>query len=145
MGSFLDQIEPLKQAAVAEMKAAADLPALERLYGAPDGPDYFCPAMLEEGIFYGVREGGELAAAAGTHIVSRMEGVAAIGNVYTRSARRGKGLGMRVTSAVIGALSAVPTVVLNVREANAGAIRIYERLGFARHCAFLEGRLIRRD
>ena len=33
MSSFLEEIEPLKQAALAELRAAADIPALERTKG----------------------------------------------------------------------------------------------------------------
>jgi predicted GNAT family acetyltransferase len=33
--------------------------------------------------------------------------------------------------------------VLNVNQRNAAAIRIYERLGFERHCPFLEGSAVR--
>src|SRR5205085_664973 len=74
----------------------ADLPAVRRLYadGAPAGeePDSFAPSMLETGVFFGWREDAELAAVAGTHLVVPAEGVAAIGNVYTRRDRRGRGL-----------------------------------------------------
>jgi phenylalanyl-tRNA synthetase alpha chain len=38
MAGFLDQIEPLKQAALAELKAAPDLPALDHAKGAWVGP-----------------------------------------------------------------------------------------------------------
>ena len=34
MAGFLDEIEPLKQSALAELKAAADLAALEQAKGA---------------------------------------------------------------------------------------------------------------
>jgi len=52
-----------------------DLPRLERLYadGVPTGeaPDFFQPSLLEGGVYFGAPEdGGELAAAAGTHLVA---------------------------------------------------------------------------
>ncbi len=75
---------------------------------------------------------------AGTHLVSRDEGAAAIGNVYTRRDRRGRGLSKRVTSAVLDALEGIGTIGLNVRADNPAAIRVYESLGFARHCPFIE-------
>jgi ribosomal protein S18 acetylase RimI-like enzyme len=89
-------------------------------------------------VFHGVRDGDALLAAAGTHLLSREEGVASIGNVYTRRDRRGLGLGRRVVSAVLGDLSGLETIGLNVRADNAAAIHLYESLGFRRHCEFFE-------
>jgi ribosomal protein S18 acetylase RimI-like enzyme len=121
---------------------AADVAPLERLYadGEPTGesPDFFYGSMVTDGVFFGVFEAGELVAAAGTHLVSRDEGAAAIGNVYTRRDRRGKGLGRVVTSAVLRELNGLETIGLNVRAANSSAIRLYESLGFSKHCDFYE-------
>ena len=125
----------------------ADLPALQQLYadGAPTGeaPDFFSPYMLDQGAFFGAREGSALVVAAGTHLVAPGEGVAAVGNVYTRRDRRGRGLATRVTSAVVEELlrltPRLSTIALNVGQGNLAAIRVYERLGFTRYCAFYEG------
>src|SRR5258706_15624776 len=82
----------------------ADYPALLRLHGdgaaADEAPYFFAPYMVEQGVFYGLYEGTELVAAAGTHIVVPAEGVGAVGNVYTRRDRRGQGLARQVTGAV---------------------------------------------
>jgi len=96
---------------------------------------------VEQGIFRGVWEGDALVAVAGTHLVAPSLGVCAIGNVYTRHDRRGRGLSARVTSAAVSDafLRNLPTVVLNVDQRNAAAIRVYERLGFRRYCDFAEG------
>lgn len=123
----------------------ADVPAIERLYatGEPSGesPDFFYPSMVERGVFFGLRDGNNVVAVAGTHLVSIEESVGTIGNVYTHPARRGHGLAARVTSAVTSELlrTGVRTVGLNVAQGNAVALRLYERLGFARYCAFCEG------
>lgn len=130
--------------------AAADLPVLEKLYadGAAHGesPHFFLPSMVTEGAFFGLEEGGELVSAAGTHIVSAAESVAAIGNVYTRRDRRGRGLAAKTTSAVVDELRrlGIPVIILNVAQANAPAVRVYERLGFVRHCEYHEGLVVRR-
>jgi ribosomal protein S18 acetylase RimI-like enzyme len=121
---------------------AADVAALERLYadGAATGesPDFFYPSMVSDGVFRGIYEGDALVAVAGTHLVSREEGAAAIGNVYTRRDRRGRGLSRAVTTAVLQELAGIETIGLNVRAGNDAAIRVYESLGFARHCEFHE-------
>src|SRR6478735_4993597 len=45
---LLDEIEPLKQAALAELKAAADLPALEQAKGAWIGPNGKFTALMKQ-------------------------------------------------------------------------------------------------
>jgi GNAT superfamily N-acetyltransferase len=123
----------------------ADLDTLQALYadGAPTGesPDFFAPTMVRDGVYYGVREGKELVAAAGTHVLVPEEGVCGIGNIYTRRDRRRRGLAACVTGAVVADVLGrrVPTVALNVWENNAVARRVYERLGFRHYCDFYEG------
>ena len=82
----------------------ADVDAIRELYAdgdaAGEAPDFFAPSMLDAGLFFGVREAGTLVAAAGPHIVAPDMGICAIGNVYTRRDRRGRGHGQRVTAAV---------------------------------------------
>ncbi len=103
-----------------------------------ESPDFFYGSMVADGVFFGVFDDHQLIAAAGTHLVARDEGAAAIGNVYVRRDRRGAGLGRIVTAAVVNELRDVDTIGLNVRADNAAAIRIYESLGFVRHCDFRE-------
>jgi RimJ/RimL family protein N-acetyltransferase len=123
----------------------SDLPALRELYadGEPAGeaPDFFDPAMLDDGAYFGVREGDRLIAAAGTHLVTPEESIAAAGNVYTRRDRRGRGLATFCTGAVTAEVlrRGVRTIVLSVNRENPAAARVYERLGFARYCTFREG------
>lgn len=120
----------------------ADVQALQLLYadgeGSGESPDFFYPAMVTRGAFFGVYEYRDLVAAAGTHLVSRDEGAAALGNIYTRRDRRGRGLARIVTNAVIDNLRDIDTIGLNVRADNAAAIRLYESLGFVRYCQFYE-------
>ena len=126
-----------------EVNTAADhVAALRALYrdGEPAGelPDFFFDSMVTDGVFYGVFEHEALVAVAGTHLVSRDEGIAAIGNVYTRRDRRGLGYSRLAMSAVLNAIRDLETVGLNVRDGNAAAIRVYESLGFATHGDFRE-------
>ena len=79
-----------------------------------------------------------LTAVAGTHLVSREEAAAALGNIYTRRDRRNRGLGRMVTSAVLHELRDVETIGLNVRADNAAALAVYASLGFVPHRPFYE-------
>jgi GNAT superfamily N-acetyltransferase len=122
-----------------------DLGTVQALFADGDAagetPDFFFPSMLSGGLFFGIREGDALVAAAGTHLIVPSEGVAAVGNVYTRRDRRGRGLAAQVTSAVTRELQrmGLRTIGLNVSQTNAPAIRVYERLGYERYCGFCEG------
>ena len=109
--------------------------------GQPDLPDAYDPSQLESGCFFGVWEGSQLAAMAGTHVVSSQARVAAIGNVYTRRDRRGRGLARRTTGAVAAELLrlGIETIVLNVAMDNAPALSVYRALGFMPFCGYYEG------
>jgi ribosomal protein S18 acetylase RimI-like enzyme len=116
------------------------LSALQELY-ILGGGDAFTEAQLAQGVFYGITYSGKLVAAAGTHLVSRTYGVAAVGNVFTHPEYRNRGYGAQVTSAVVSELKrlGIGDIVLNVAQENLIAIGLYERLGFRRTCAFFEG------
>ncbi len=128
----------------------ADLPRLLALYadGEPAGeaPDFFIPEMLRQGTYFGIEEGHQLVAAAGTHVIAPVANVGAVGNIYTRRDRRGQGFASRLTAAVTAELLArnLATIVLNVRKDNAPAIRVYERAGYRYYCDFHEGLAHRR-
>lgn len=126
---------------VAHRLTGTHLPALERLYDAPDGPDFFHASMLEQGVFFGAWQDDQLVAVAGTHILNAEESAAAIGNVYTHPAHRGRGHAARLTAAVAGELRrlGIETIALSVAAHNRAAIAIYTRLGFQPNCAFYEG------
>ncbi len=152
--------------------STADELRLQSLYqhGGEFAPDAFTSSQLRDGFFFGIEDRrGHLAAAGGTHIAYRRkstsslsphetrchnadsvdcilsQGVAAIGNIYTRPDRRGRGLGTAVTARITHALQAdgYNFIVLNVSMQNLVAQSIYEKLGFVRHCHFIEGRASR--
>jgi predicted GNAT family acetyltransferase len=138
--SFRPVVSP-EVRAIGEQHLAAVMMLFDEGHRRGDGPAFFHAAMLRQNTFRGIWEGDELVAIAGTHLYSASEGVCAIGNIYTRSDRRGRGLAARVTSAVVtGALAdGIPTIVLNVGRDNLAAQRVYERLGFQHYCEFVEG------
>lgn len=135
-----DDVQP-----VGEPELRAVLALYEDGHRRGDGPTFFHPAMLAQDTFRGIWEDGALVAIAGTHLYSPDLGICAIGNVYTRSDRRERGLAARVTSAVAAhaVRQRIRTIALNVGHDNPGAERVYARLGFAPYCDFLEGEACR--
>ena len=106
---------------------------------------YFTTQRLEREIYFGVYSGRSLVSAAGTHVRSTGLAIAAVGNVLTRLAYRGRGLATTCTSAVTeAALEQHRDVVLNVRHDNGPAVAVYTRLGYRTHAPFLEGPAVRR-
>lgn len=118
----------------------ADLDDARALY-AEEPPSFFLPAQLGDGVYFGVRDRGDLVSIAGTHVVSAAGRVGALGNVHTRSDRRREGLAAEVASAVTGELvrRGISTIVLNIVETNEAARRVYERIGFREYCVYYEG------
>lgn len=106
---------------------------------------YFTTQRLEREIYFGVYSGRSLVSAAGTHVRSTGLAIAAVGNVLTRLAYRGRGLATTCTSAVTeAALEQHVDVVLNVRHDNGPAVAVYTRLGYRTHSPFIEGPAVRR-
>jgi ribosomal protein S18 acetylase RimI-like enzyme len=117
-----------------------DLEPVKRLYGLWTD-SHQLPGQLSNGVYYGVYEGRDLIAVAGTHCLSPAFGVAAIGNVLTHSNHRNRGLASATTTAVAEELFRLgcDEIVLNVRHGNEIAYRTYATLGFRDHCTFVEG------
>ena len=117
---------------------------LNRLYQL--GFASWLPAStIVDGVYYGLRVNGQLvAAAAGTHVISRTARLAVVGNVLTHVDFRGRGFATAVTGAVTAELlRTCDQVVLNVRADNPPALNAYRRLGYAEHVRF-EERLVHR-
>ncbi len=127
----------------------ADGERLQKLYsyGGEFTPDFFDPYQLQNGVYFGIMgkddmgEDNTLLASGGTHILERQEGVAAIGNIYTRPDQRGKGYASAVFQAIVATLIAekFTNIFLNVNQRNITARKLYERYGFTVYCPFLEG------
>jgi len=115
-----------------------DIVDLNRLYGL--GFAGWLPAdSIANGVYYGVRSGGRLVAAAGTHVISRDARMAAVGNVMTHHEFRGRGYAKATTSAVTQELlRSCDDVVLNVRSDNPPALAAYRAIGYAEHNRFEE-------
>jgi ribosomal protein S18 acetylase RimI-like enzyme len=122
---------------------ALDSGALNRLYQVGFA-SWLPAAAVANGIYYGMRVGGKLVAAAGTHVISPTARLGVVGNVLTHADHRGRGYATAVTGAVTAELlRACDQVVLNVRSDNPPAMAAYRRLGYVEHVRF-EERLIHR-
>jgi len=117
---------------------------LNRLYQL--GFASWLPASaIADGLYYGIRVGGRLVSAAGTHVISASARLAVVGNVMTHTDHRGRGYATAVTGAVTAELLRFcDQVVLNVRADNPPALAAYRRLGYQAHVNF-EERLIHRS
>jgi ribosomal protein S18 acetylase RimI-like enzyme len=116
---------------------------LNRLYQLGFGA-WLPPSAIAEGVYFGIRVGGRLVAAAGTHVISQEARLAVVGNVLTHVDYRGRGYAKAVTGAVTAELLRYcDQVVLNVRSDNPPAIQAYRRLGYREHVRF-EERLVHR-
>lgn len=123
-----------------ERLTSADIPDINRLYGAYSGTGYD-PGQVIRGVYYGIWMDGKLVSMAGTHLISETYQVAAVGNVVTHPDYVSRGFGTLTTSAVVAELleRKINDIVLNVAKTNIPAIRIYEKLGFRKHTSFIEG------
>ena len=123
-----------------------DIRRINALYSTEGGPSYYVPEHIENGVYRGVVHEGRLVAVAGTHVVSRQERVAVVGNVFTHPAYRGRGFATAATSSVTTTLlQFCDNVVLTVDPNNRPAIHAYERLGFQDVCQLVEASAARRD
>ena len=92
---------------------------------------YFEKRSLEVGPYVGLRDKRGIVAAAGVHVFSPAQRVAALGNIAVHPDHRGRGLAKIVTRGLVQLLAPqVDVVGLNVRADNEPAIRCYKSLGF---------------
>jgi ribosomal protein S18 acetylase RimI-like enzyme len=124
----------------------AELQDVNSLYSIEGGPAAYREAHLTGGAYHGVFVGGELISIAGTHVVSRAERTAVVGNVFTHPRYRGHGFATVATSAVTSELlSYCDLVVLTVETKNDPAVAIYTKLGYKAVCSLHETPLIRKE
>ncbi len=110
----------------------SDQDTLQKLYNAAHPDNLFDPGTLSHGMYMGICQDDVLVSAAGLHVYAPLHKAAALGNVATHPAYRGKGLSTQVCAALCNRLlmEGMSLVGLNVAADNAAAIRVYQRLGF---------------
>ncbi len=124
---------------------ALDSRHLNRLYNSEGSPTYYSGKQIEHGCYFGVFADNQLAAVAGTHVVSLQEGIAVVGNVFTHPRWRGHGYARLATGATTAHLLAYcRDVVLTVDPDNTPAVRAYERLGYETDCRLIEATVTRK-
>lgn len=123
-----------------------DVRRINALYSSDGGASFYTPDHIDTGVYRGVVADGRLVSIAGTHVVSRFEGVAVVGNVYTHPRYRGRGYATITTSAVTEVLlEYCDTVVLTVDPLNTPAVHAYQRLGYYEVSRLIEATGVRRD
>ena len=119
MSVTADRFVPVDRPAPVAL-SGLDIRRINSLYGSEGGPSYYIPEHIDGGVYRGVISDGRLVAVAGTHVVSKQERVAVVGNVFTHPAYRGRGYATTATSAVTEALlTSCDHVVLTVDPHNA--------------------------
>jgi ribosomal protein S18 acetylase RimI-like enzyme len=115
-----------------------DAGALEAFYAENFPSSALDTAMLSTRRLLGVKRDGQLVAVAGLHVYSRALRVAALGGIAVHLNHRRQGLGSSVTSALCLSLlhEDMTHIALDVMTDSAGAIEMYERLGFERGLVF---------
>ncbi len=139
-----DTFRPVE--AAAERLATSDIAAVNRLYSMEGGPTAYRAAHLNDAVYYGIYEGRDLISIAGTHVVSSVERIAVVGNVFTHPRYRGQGLAKATTSAVTRhLLEGCDLVALTVEEENESAIAVYGGLGYETQCKLHETPVVRKE
>ena len=119
VGADDPRIELLGEADAAEMAALA--------HATEPGP--WGSATHRYGAYYGIRMGGRLASMAGERL--RLPGLAELSGVSTWPEFRGQGLAAALVRRVVrGFVARGDTPFLHCYAANAGAVALYEKLGF---------------
>jgi GNAT superfamily N-acetyltransferase len=144
MSVAVGRFQPAETSAV--HLSGADVSLVNRLYSIEGGVTAYRESHLDEGMYHGVFDGGKLVSIAGTHVVSRAERIAVVGNVFTHPLHRGRGYATQATSATTRALLAFcEQVVLTVEVGNDPAVRIYTGLGYEPVCNLHETPLLRKE
>ncbi len=119
--------ETPRAAAVVDLDADSVPEMLDLIARTRPGP--FWPRTRELGSYLGIREDGVLVAMAGERL--RPPGWTEISAVCTAPEARGRGhAGRLIRALVAGIVARGERPFLHVAEANAGAIALYEKLGF---------------
>lgn len=126
--------------------AGSDAFRVNSLYRSDGTPAFYTADNINQAVYFGAFEEGRLVSVAGTHVISTVDEIGVVGNVFTHPLYRGRGLGRVVTSAVTKeVLESCREAVLSVDPANAAALRAYDVLGYKEVTRLIEGPAVRRE
>lgn len=121
--------QPRPVEAAIERLSEGDAPAMRALAKLTE-PGPFCDRTHQLGSFFGIRQSGMLVAMAGERM--KIDGYSEVSGVATHPDFRGRGYAGALTAHVAAhILESGETPFLHAYATNAGAIALYERLGFA--------------
>lgn len=108
-----------------------DIPAIESLLSVAYPQNWFDRRMIATNKYFGYFHENQLAGIAGVHVYSEEYRVAALGNIATHPAFRGKKIASRLTAVLCHHLEKTTDIIgLNVRAENKAALQCYQALGF---------------
>lgn len=109
----------------------ADKIEIKELFRRSYPGNFFDERMLATGKYFGYFDNKKLIAIAGIHVYSERYRVAALGNITTDIAYRGKSIAQKLTSVLCrDLLITVDNIGLNVYTENHSAISCYKKIGF---------------
>lgn len=112
---------------------------LQHLYDLSYDDHAFEPSMMETGFYYGIFRDGRLVCAAGVHVHSPAQQVAALGGVATHPEYRNRGLARAACARLCrDLLKTADHIGLNVKADNAAAVGCYRGLGFEQEAVYEE-------
>ncbi|MFQ5498288.1 MAG: GNAT family N-acetyltransferase [Candidatus Zixiibacteriota bacterium] len=137
---FVPQHENDKRTASVQRLDRSHVAELRSLYSDAYPDSYFSERMLDTGKYFGFVHDGAIVSVSGVHVYSDQFKTAALGNIVTSMAHRGRGLAALVTSRLVSELVEEKMLVtLNVKADNTPAIRCYQKLGFEMTHEYEEG------
>lgn len=108
-----------------------DIEIIEDFYNLSYPDNWFDKRMLETGKYFGYFDEKELVGISGIHVYSKEYRVAALGNITTHPAQRGRQIAFKLTSMLCSdLLKDVEHIGLNVKADNIAAIKCYQKIGF---------------
>ncbi|MBK8549659.1 MAG: GNAT family N-acetyltransferase [Ignavibacteria bacterium] len=111
--------------------SSEDILQIKELFRRSYPDNFFDERMLDTGKYFGYFDKQQLIAIAGIHVYSERYRVAALGNITTDIAYRGRSIAQKLTSALCkDLLITVDNIGLNVFTENQAAINCYKKIGF---------------